>query len=84
MVITSVDIAVSGNILKNVKSVKVPNTGGLSGIGAAVSILLTIVMPSALDKLRGFHLDKFIVNWRKSNERMEHEVYPELPKKHKK
>lgn len=36
-VITSVDIAVSGNILKNVKSVKVPNTGGLSGIGAAVS-----------------------------------------------
>ena len=36
-IIKSVDIAVSGNILKNVKSVKVPNTGGLSGIGAAVA-----------------------------------------------
>ena len=32
----SVQVAVSGNIIKNVKSVVVPNTGGLRGIGAAV------------------------------------------------
>ena len=31
-----VDVFVSGNIIKNVKSVIVPNTGGLCGIGAAV------------------------------------------------
>ena len=31
-----VDIGVSGNIIKNVKSVIVPNTGGLHGIGPAV------------------------------------------------
>lgn len=30
-------VAVSGNIIKNVKSVVVPNTGGLRGIAAAVS-----------------------------------------------
>ena len=29
-------VAVSGNIIKNVKSVVVPNTGGLRGIAAAV------------------------------------------------
>ena len=32
-----VEIAVSGNILKNVKSVIVPNTGGLKGVGAAAA-----------------------------------------------
>ncbi|MBE6976479.1 MAG: serine dehydratase subunit alpha family protein [Ruminococcaceae bacterium] len=32
----TVDVFVSGNIIKNVKSVIVPNTGGLSGIGSAV------------------------------------------------
>ena len=32
-----VDVAVSGNILKNVNSVIVPNTGGLKGIRAAVA-----------------------------------------------
>ena len=32
----TVDVAVSGNIIKNVKSVIVPNTGGLHGIGPAV------------------------------------------------
>ena len=32
-----VQIDVSGNLLKNVKSVVVPNTGGMKGIGAAVS-----------------------------------------------
>ena len=33
---TSCDIAVSGNIIKNAKSVVVPHTGGLKGIEAAV------------------------------------------------
>lgn len=33
--VTSVDICVSGNIIKNVKSVMVPNTGGLRGLKAA-------------------------------------------------
>ncbi len=33
----SVKIAVSGNILKNVKSVIVPNTGGLKGVAAAAA-----------------------------------------------
>ena len=33
-----VDAAVSGNILKNVKSVVVPNTGGRKGIAAAFSM----------------------------------------------
>lgn len=35
--VISVEAAVSGNIIKNVKSVKVPNTGGLRGIEAALS-----------------------------------------------
>lgn len=34
--IQSIDIYVSGNIIKNVKSVIVPNTGGLKGIEASV------------------------------------------------
>lgn len=29
------DIQVSGNMLKNVKSVSIPNTGGLKGVAAA-------------------------------------------------
>ena len=33
----SVEISVSGNILKNVKSVIVPNTGGLKGVCAAAA-----------------------------------------------
>lgn len=32
-----IELQVSGSIIKNVKSVVVPNTGGLKGIGAAVS-----------------------------------------------
>lgn len=36
-----IDVEVSGNILKNVKSVVVPNTGGLKGIGAAVAAGIT-------------------------------------------
>lgn len=35
---TSVDVYVSGNILKNVKSVTVPNTNGLHGIASAVAV----------------------------------------------
>ena len=35
--IKSVEINVSGNIIKNVKSVMVPNTAGLRGIGAAAA-----------------------------------------------
>lgn len=35
--VKSVLINVSGNIIKNVKSVKVPNTGGLRGIEAAAA-----------------------------------------------
>lgn len=34
---TAVTVSVSSNILKNVKSVVVPNTNGLTGIGAAVA-----------------------------------------------
>ena len=34
---TSVSVCVSGNIIKNVKSVMVPGTGGLRGIGGAVA-----------------------------------------------
>lgn len=36
--VVNVDVYVSGNILKNVKSVVVPNTNGLRGISAAVAI----------------------------------------------
>lgn len=32
-----IDVVISGNIIKNVKSVVVPNTGGLKGIAAAVA-----------------------------------------------
>ncbi len=35
--VVSAEAAVSGNIIKNVKSVKVPNTGGLRGIEAALA-----------------------------------------------
>lgn len=46
---TRVEIFVSGNILKNVKSVVVPNTGGLRGIAAAV--MAGIVAGDASKKL---------------------------------
>ena len=36
-----IDIVISGNIIKNVKSVVVPNTGGLKGITAAIADPLT-------------------------------------------
>ena len=35
-----IDIVISGNIIKNVKSVVVPNTGGMKGITAAVAATL--------------------------------------------
>ena len=37
-----VEISVSGNIIKNVKSVIVPNTGGLKGIEAAAAAGITV------------------------------------------
>ncbi len=55
-----------------------------TGIGAAISVLLTMAMPSALDKIRGLQLTKFIEHWRKSNERTEAEKYPEKEKISKK
>ena len=36
-IVKRVEILVSGNIIKNVKSVFVPNTGGLRGIAAAAA-----------------------------------------------
>ena len=55
-----------------------------TGIGAAISVLLTVAMPSALDRIRGLQLNRFIQNWRISNERTEAEKYPEKPKDLKK
>ena len=61
-----IDVAVSGNIIKNVKSVVVPNTGGLRGIAAAVCAgvvagdpgkelqVISQVSPQQQDELRQF------------------------------
>lgn len=43
--VTSVQITVSGNIIKNVKSVIVPNTGGLKGISAAAAAGIVAGIP---------------------------------------
>ncbi|MBR2860361.1 MAG: serine dehydratase subunit alpha family protein [Clostridia bacterium] len=43
---TDVDICVSANIIKNVKSVVVPNTGGLHGIEAAAAVGIIAGDPS--------------------------------------
>lgn len=52
--VKSVLIDVSGNIIKNVKSVKVPNTGGLRGIEAAVAAGLVAGKPeNELELLAG-------------------------------
>ena len=60
----SIDVEVSRNIVKNVKSVIVPNTGGLSGIEAAVAAgfvarrpeaglqVLAAVTPAERDEIR--------------------------------
>ena len=48
---TSVKVSVSGNIIKNVKSVIVPNTGGQKGIAAAAAAGIVVLILSA--KKRG-------------------------------
>lgn len=64
-----IDIVISGNIIKNVKSVVVPNTGGLKGIAAAVAAgavvgdadrqleVLSYVKPEGIPKIAEF-MDK--------------------------
>lgn len=64
-----IDIVISGNIIKNVKSVVVPNTGGLKGIAAAVAAgavvgdadrqleVLSYVKPEEIPKIAEF-MDK--------------------------
>lgn len=54
-----------------------------TGIGAAFSILINMVTPSAIDKINGLQLTKFIHNWRKSNMRSDVEKYPDKPKNEK-
>ncbi len=52
--IESVDVAVSGNIIKNVKSVMVPGTGGLRGISAATAAGIVAGHPEReLEVLKG-------------------------------
>ena len=52
--VTEVDVTVSGNIIKNVKSVMVPNTGGLRGIPAATAAGVIAGDPSKeLELLQG-------------------------------
>ena len=55
-----------------------------TGIGAAFSILVNICTPSAIDKINGLQLTKFIQNWKKSNKRPTTEIYPVAPKEDKK
>ena len=64
-----IDIVISGNMIKNVKSVVVPNTGGLKGIAAAVAAgavvgdadrqleVLSYVKPEEITKIAEF-MDK--------------------------
>jgi len=54
-----------------------------TGIGAAFSIAINMITPSAIDKLNGLQLTQFIRNWRKSNLRSDAEKYPEKPKNEK-
>ncbi len=57
--VKSVGICVSGNIIKNVKSVKVPNTGGLRGIEAAAAAGLVAGKPEKeLELLAGITADE--------------------------
>ena len=51
----SVEVNVSANIIKNVKSVVVPCTGGLRGIGAAVCAGIVAVFPVHLHKYPPMH-----------------------------
>ena len=58
--IKSVSVCVSGNIIKNVKSVKVPNTGGLRGIEAAISAGIVAGDPQKeLEVLANIPSDKY-------------------------
>ena len=64
---SEIDVAASGNIIKNVKSVIVPNTGGLRGIEAAAAIgalagdaeaglqVVSHVTPDEIAALPGYH-----------------------------
>ena len=66
MLPSEIDVAASGNIIKNVKSVIVPNTGGLRGIEAAAAIgalagdaeaglqVVSHVMPDEIAALPGY------------------------------
>lgn len=57
--IESVDVAVSGNIIKNVKSVMVPGTGGLRGIPAATAAGIVAGRPEReLEVLKGMTDDE--------------------------
>ena len=49
--IISIDIYTSGNIIKNVKSVIVPNTNGLKGIEASVVAGIVAGQTSKVNKL---------------------------------
>lgn len=75
-----IEISVSGNILKNVKSVVVPNTGGMRGIiaSAAAGIVagnaekqlevLAEITPDQFDKIHHFiHTAEFIVKQANNN-----------------
>ena len=62
-----VEVSVSGNIIKNVKSVMVPNTGGLRGIKAAVAAGIVagdytreLEVLSGIDEARQSEIAKFI------------------------
>ena len=50
-----------------------------TGIGAAFSLILNLFLPSRLDKQRGFDLSHTLARWQKSNDRPDHEKYPEAP-----
>jgi len=52
-----------------------------TGIGAAFSLLLNMLIPSELDKSRGIHFGEVLPTWRKSNQRAEQERYPTKPHK---
>lgn len=52
-----------------------------TGIGAAFSLGLNMLIPSELDKSRGIHLGEVLPTWKKSNQRSEQERYPTKPRK---
>ena len=86
---SKINISVSGNILKNVKSVVVPNTNGMRGIKAAVGIgiiggiselkleCLSKVTSSHIDKTKGY-LENTEINISKSESPYQFDVRMEL------